>query len=70
MSPVSLLAGKCVELIRDILPSARRVSALINITDPFSKPFLENIQHGGEVTGTTINSINRSISKFTFTRHI
>src|ERR1700692_1706147 len=48
------LAGKCVELIRDILPSARRVSALINVTDPFSKPFLENIQLGGEVTGTTI----------------
>jgi putative tryptophan/tyrosine transport system substrate-binding protein len=64
MSPVSLLAGKCVELIRDILPSARRVSALINITDPFSKPFLENIQHGGEVTGTTINSIT-SLSLFT-----
>jgi putative ABC transport system substrate-binding protein len=54
------LAGKCVELIRDILPSARRVSALINITDPFSKPFLENIQLGGEVTGTTINPIKIS----------
>ena len=34
-----------------------RVSALINVTDPFSKPFLENIQLGGEVTGTTINPI-------------
>ena len=54
------LAGKCVELIRDILPSARRVSALINVTDPFSKPFLENIQLGGEVTGTTINPIRIS----------
>src|SRR6202048_3521700 len=54
------LAGKCVELIRDILPAARRVSALINVTDPFSKPFLENIQLGGEVTGTTINPIRIS----------
>jgi putative ABC transport system substrate-binding protein len=54
------LAGKCVELIRDILPSARHVSALINVTDPFSKPFLENIQLGGEVTGTTINPIRIS----------
>jgi putative tryptophan/tyrosine transport system substrate-binding protein len=32
------LAGKCVELIRDMLPAARRVAALINVPDPFSKP--------------------------------
>ncbi len=29
------LAGKSVELIRDMLPSARRVAALANATDPF-----------------------------------
>jgi ABC-type uncharacterized transport system substrate-binding protein len=51
------LAGKCVQLIREILPSARRVTALANATDPFSKPFLEQIKFGGEVTGTTINVI-------------
>jgi putative ABC transport system substrate-binding protein len=51
------LAGKCVQLIREILPSARRVTALANATDPFSKPFLEQIKFGGEVTGTTINAI-------------
>src|SRR6266487_1031319 len=32
------LAGKSVQLIRDMLPSARRVTALANATDPFSKP--------------------------------
>ena len=42
------LAGKSVQLIRDMLPSARRVTALANATDPFSKPFLEQIQLGGE----------------------
>ena len=51
------LGGKCVQLIREILPSARRVTALANATDPFSKPFLEQIKFGGEVTGTTINVI-------------
>src|SRR5215467_6465315 len=51
------LAGKSVQLIRDMLPSARRVTALANATDPFSKPFLEQIQLGGEATGTTINAI-------------
>jgi len=51
------LAGKSVQLIRDMLPSARRVSALANATDPFSKPFLEQIQLGGAATGTAINPI-------------
>jgi len=51
------LAGKSVQLIRDMLPSARRVTALANATDPFSKPFLEQIQLGGEATGTAINPI-------------
>jgi putative tryptophan/tyrosine transport system substrate-binding protein len=52
------LAGKSVQLIRDMLPSARRVTALANATDPFSKPFLEQIKLGGEATGTTINPVN------------
>src|SRR5215468_7169122 len=34
------LAGKSVQLIRDMLPSAHRVTALANASDPFSKPFL------------------------------
>src|SRR5207237_503895 len=52
------LAGKCVQLIRDMLPRARRVTALANATDPFSKPFLEQIKLGGEATGTTINPVS------------
>ncbi len=51
------LAGKCVQLIRDMLPSARRVTALANATDPFFKPFLEQIQLGGEATRTTISAV-------------
>jgi putative ABC transport system substrate-binding protein len=54
------LAGKSVQLIRDMLPSARRVTALANATDPFSKPFLEQIKLGGEATGTSINPIGVS----------
>ena len=37
------LGGKSVELIREMLPSAHRISALANAPDPFSKPFLEQI---------------------------
>ena len=59
------LSGKCVQLIRDMLPSARRVTALANATNPFSKSFLEQIKLGGEATGTTVNAIEvRSSEEF------
>src|SRR5438309_3158030 len=54
------LAGKSVQLIRDLLPSARRVTVLANATDPFVKPFLEQVQLGGAATGTTINAVRIS----------
>jgi putative tryptophan/tyrosine transport system substrate-binding protein len=51
------LAGKSVELIRDMLPSGHRVVALANAPDPFSKPFVEQIRLGGAATGTIIDPI-------------
>jgi putative tryptophan/tyrosine transport system substrate-binding protein len=62
-SATAELAGKSVQLIRDMLPRARRVTALANATDPFSKPFLEQIRLGGEATGTTINPVRISSSE-------
>ena len=59
-SATAELAGKSVQLIRDMLPAARHVTALANATDPFSKPFLEQIKLGGEATGTTINPVRIS----------
>ena len=38
------LSAKCLELIREIVPKARRVAVVGNASDPFSKPFLEEIQ--------------------------
>ena len=51
------LAGKCPELIRELLPSARRVAVLVNAPDPFSKPFLEQIHRGGAAAGVIIEAI-------------
>jgi putative ABC transport system substrate-binding protein len=51
------LAGKTVELIREMVPSVKRVAALANAADPFSKSFLKQIQLAGEATGTAIDSI-------------
>jgi putative ABC transport system substrate-binding protein len=38
------LGGKLLEFIREVRPSARRVAVLVNATDPFGKPFLEQLQ--------------------------
>jgi putative tryptophan/tyrosine transport system substrate-binding protein len=50
------LGGKCVELIREMLPSAHRVVALANAPDPFSKPFVEQIRAGGTAVGIVIDA--------------
>jgi putative tryptophan/tyrosine transport system substrate-binding protein len=46
--------GKCTEVFRDMFPSVRRVAALGNATDPFTKLFLEQVQLAGTVTGIDI----------------
>jgi putative ABC transport system substrate-binding protein len=51
------LAGKNLELIRELLPSAQHIAALANAPDPFSTPFVEQIRHTGAATGTTIDAI-------------
>jgi putative tryptophan/tyrosine transport system substrate-binding protein len=51
------LAGKCVELVRDLLPSVQRIVALVNASDPFSKPFLRQIQLNGAASATAIDPI-------------
>jgi len=48
------LQSKALQLVRDVLPAARRVAALVNASNPFSKPFLENIQWAGEALGIAI----------------
>jgi putative tryptophan/tyrosine transport system substrate-binding protein len=49
------LAGKTVEITKEMLPMAHRMVALANAPDPFSKPFLEKIEQSGEATGLTID---------------
>jgi putative tryptophan/tyrosine transport system substrate-binding protein len=57
MSGVSAeLGGKGVELIREMLPSPHRVVALANAPDPFSRPFLEQIEVGRRATGIVIDA--------------
>jgi putative ABC transport system substrate-binding protein len=50
-------AGKSVELLRDMLSSVRRVAVLANPTDPFTKPFLEQVQLAGRTAGIEIQPV-------------
>ena len=47
--------GKCVELFRDMLPSARRIAVIANAADPvFAKSLLEQARLAGSGTGSEI----------------
>jgi putative ABC transport system substrate-binding protein len=51
------LAAKALDLVREMVPSAHRVAVLTNAPDPFSKPFLTQIQRAGEAIGVAIDPI-------------
>jgi ABC-type uncharacterized transport system substrate-binding protein len=45
------IAGKSLELIREVIPSARRVAVLADETDPFSVLLLAQISEGARSLG-------------------
>jgi putative ABC transport system substrate-binding protein len=50
--------GKCVELFRDMLPSARQFAAIANGADPlFAKSFLQEVHRAGSGTGSEISPV-------------
>jgi putative ABC transport system substrate-binding protein len=51
------VAGKTVELIREVLPSARSFAVLANETDPFTKPFLAAIGLGADSAGMEMETV-------------
>ena len=50
-------SAKNVELLRELVPSAKRVGALFNAIDPFSKPFLERIRAAAPTIGVEIRAV-------------
>jgi putative ABC transport system substrate-binding protein len=51
------VAGKSVELVREILPAARRLAVLASESDPFTKPFLTEIGRGAQNFGMEMEPI-------------
>jgi len=62
MSPTTTeMAGKLLDLVRDMIPAVRRTAVLANRDDPFAKPFLKQIQDAGRSSGIDVASF--SVSK-------
>jgi len=51
------LAGKSLELMREILPNLRRVAALADPKNPFTKSFLAQINRFGQTEGIEIDTV-------------
>jgi putative ABC transport system substrate-binding protein len=50
--------AKCVELFRDMLPSARRIAVIANAADPvFAKSFLEQARLAGSGAGSEVSPV-------------
>ena len=53
----SEVAGKSVELIREIVPSARRIGLILNELDPFAKPYAAQIAPAAGGAGMEVQTI-------------
>jgi putative ABC transport system substrate-binding protein len=51
------LGGKRIQLIREFLPSASRIGILANVADPFTIPFVGEMQTGAAVLGVEIDPV-------------
>ena len=56
----SELGGKSVQLMREMIPSARRMAALLNAKDPFAKPLLEQILLAARLVAVEIHPVRVS----------
>ena len=58
MSAASVdLSGKSLELIREVIPTARRVAVLANEVDPFTRPLLEQLGQGALALGMEFDPV-------------
>jgi putative tryptophan/tyrosine transport system substrate-binding protein len=51
------LGGKSLDIIKEMLPTARRVAVLVDPANPFTKSFVEHIQSAARTTGIEITIV-------------
>jgi hypothetical protein len=56
-SATAELAGKSVQIMRELVPSVKRITALLNIADPFNKPFFEQVELSAKALGIKVSPI-------------
>ena len=52
------LAGKLLELVRELVPTTQRVGVLANATDPFTRPFLAQITSGAKALAIDLHPVS------------
>jgi len=57
-STTAELGGKLLEVARELLPSLQRMAVLANRHDPFTKPFLKQIEEAGLTAGIAISQVS------------
>ena len=57
ISGIGGLSGKCLDLLRELLPTVTHVAVLVHTTDPFARPFLEDIQAAAQSVGMRIQPV-------------
>jgi ABC-type uncharacterized transport system substrate-binding protein len=51
------LSKKLLELVREVVPFTKRVAALANAPDPFSRPFIDHNEEGGQFLRIAIQTM-------------
>jgi putative tryptophan/tyrosine transport system substrate-binding protein len=51
------VAGKSVELIRELIPAARRIGVLADESDPFAKPYMAQIDQSARSAGMEVEPV-------------
>jgi putative ABC transport system substrate-binding protein len=57
ISGIGGLSGKCLDLLRDLLPTVTHVAVLVHRTDPFARSFLEDIQSAAQSVGVWLQPV-------------
>jgi putative ABC transport system substrate-binding protein len=51
------IGGKCLELLKELVPAVTQVAVLVHATDPFARPFLADIQAAAQSSGVRIHPV-------------
>ncbi len=57
------LGEKTLELMREVMPTLRRVGMLANAVDPFTRPYLRQFESGAAALGITLKTVSVRVAE-------